>query len=279
MCTVSFTCKGLESGYLLVTNRDERPSRGLAEPPSVRQAGERKICAPRDSDAGGTWIATDDRGFTVCLLNGSLRQLDGPNVEGAIEAPQSRLRQGYESRGQILLRCIESGDVESAWQLLEERLGSVQWRALAFRLLFVTPPSGQEAASLQRIDWDGESLERAALPSRHLETSSGVEPRAVHRFRRELQDQLFERLQNRDPRPTQKAQLREILQFHRQHRPQQPEGDSYSVCMHRPDAGSVSLTAVAVSEDQVQMLYQPGPPCENRPVAEQSLSRIAAHEL
>ncbi len=48
------------------------------------------------------------------------------------------------------------------------------------------------------------------------------------------------------------------LRFHQSHL---PERGPYSVCMHRPDAATVSFTLVMVESTSVTMVYADGPPC------------------
>ena len=46
------------------------------------------------------------------------------------------------------------------------------------------------------------------------------------------------------------------------------DGDAFSVCMHRPDARTVSSTVVVVEPGSVTMRYRAGWPCERPPVHE-----------
>jgi hypothetical protein len=49
-----------------------------------------------------------------------------------------------------------------------------------------------------------------------------------------------------------------LHQFHLSH---WPERGRYSVCMHRDDAATVSLSVVTVNRDTIRISYQPGSPC------------------
>ena len=51
-------------------NRDEKRTRGRAFAPAIRECGGVRYVAPVDSDFGGTWIAVNEFGVSVCLLNG-----------------------------------------------------------------------------------------------------------------------------------------------------------------------------------------------------------------
>ncbi|MFY0665969.1 MAG: NRDE family protein [Natronospirillum sp.] len=67
MCTLSW--QHHQGALNIVFSRDERCSRIEAEPPSVFNEGGRKILAPRDPEGDGFWLATNDHGLTICLLN------------------------------------------------------------------------------------------------------------------------------------------------------------------------------------------------------------------
>jgi uncharacterized protein with NRDE domain len=69
MCTVSFIPKG-GNDFILTSNRDEKESREIAHPPKIHLHEHLKIVYPQDPRARGTWIASSENGFTLCLLNG-----------------------------------------------------------------------------------------------------------------------------------------------------------------------------------------------------------------
>src|ERR1041385_4608949 len=50
-------------------NRDERRTRAPATPPERRTLDGVPVLAPRDGEAGGTWIAVNAFGHTLALLN------------------------------------------------------------------------------------------------------------------------------------------------------------------------------------------------------------------
>src|ERR1051326_3966193 len=68
VCTVSWTHQ--PGGYHLLCNRDEKRTRGAARAPELRLIGGTRCISPADSDFGGTWIAVNEWGLTLCLLNG-----------------------------------------------------------------------------------------------------------------------------------------------------------------------------------------------------------------
>lgn len=72
MCTVTFipTEKGR---FFLTSNRDEKIHRPTT-PPVFEVINGSTVLFPRDLKAGGTWIATSERGRTCCILNGGFEQ-------------------------------------------------------------------------------------------------------------------------------------------------------------------------------------------------------------
>lgn len=89
MCTVTFLPCG-NADYILTSNRDEKNVRKKAQPPRKFIHGNFSVFYPKDREAGGTWIATGKKHFTLCLLNGAF--------EKHLHAPPYR-----KSRGLVVL--------------------------------------------------------------------------------------------------------------------------------------------------------------------------------
>ena len=68
MCTVTWIVES--HGYQLFFNRDELRTRKPAEKPTIRTNAILPFIAPADGDHGGSWIAVNEAGLCVCLLNG-----------------------------------------------------------------------------------------------------------------------------------------------------------------------------------------------------------------
>lgn len=69
MCTVSYI--PLKNGYILTSNRDENPDRSTMLPQQQQLSNGETIVAPIDASKRGTWIATNTKNKTACLLNGA----------------------------------------------------------------------------------------------------------------------------------------------------------------------------------------------------------------
>ena len=72
MCTVSYVPKG-KNEFILTSNRDEHASRS---PQRINSelSGRNQLIFPRDTEAGGTWIAVSDSNQLVCVLNGAFER-------------------------------------------------------------------------------------------------------------------------------------------------------------------------------------------------------------
>ena len=95
MCTVSWL--RTRGGYHVFCNRDERMSRPDAEPPRVHVMQRVQCLSPHDPSGGGTWIAANQFGVTLCLLN---LPVDGP--------------QGALSRGRIVRDAMHCASAPEA---------------------------------------------------------------------------------------------------------------------------------------------------------------------
>ncbi|GAA5025622.1 hypothetical protein GCM10011506_10410 [Marivirga lumbricoides] len=93
MCTLTYL--PLENQqFIITTNRDESPDRGLVTFPVYRHIEGKNIIFPQDPKGGGSWVATSDNGISACLLNGAF--------EPHVPQPEYKI-----SRGIILLEAIE----------------------------------------------------------------------------------------------------------------------------------------------------------------------------
>lgn len=94
MCTVTYIPPTEEKVFILSSNRDEKVFRSTLAPAVYENAGL-KICYPRDTKAGGSWIAMNNNGRLCCLLN------------GAYEAHQKKDFHTH-SRGKVLVELASS---------------------------------------------------------------------------------------------------------------------------------------------------------------------------
>lgn len=251
MCTVSWL--SWPDGFDLFFNRDESRVRGRGEAPQLHTtpSGVRYL-APRDPDAGGTWIVVNEYGTAACLLNRY-------PAEGAIQ----RSRPGA-SRGEIVRDVADARDAGDVEQRLRARdLGAFQ----PFTVLTIDADS-----RVKRMVWDARDLTRDPHPEMPL-ASSGHSPATVEATRRAvwraMDVPLGVSLDVPDDRP---ARTDRLLAFHQSH---QPRRGALSPCMHRIEARTVSLCHVGVSASCVTMAYADGAPCRTPLSAPLALARGA----
>lgn len=227
MCTVSWI---LDSDrYSLYCNRDELRTRPPALPPQRHDEGGARFLAPTDGQAGGTWIAVNAHGLSLCLLNDYASKPPNPEDD-------------FTSRGLLVKDLVRATDMVmlvKRWPEHDLR----QYRP--FKLLALAP---SQHALL--FGWNGDvpSVKQDAV--RPPLCSSSFDDLGAARSRADLLHTMAART-DLEPRKRQ-------LQFHQSHRPAR---GPYSVCMHRPDAVTVSLTVVEVDPATVSMAYAQGSPC------------------
>jgi hypothetical protein len=259
MCTVSLIQVEL-GGYLLAANRDEHVTRGVALPPERTTIGATVFVAPRDADAGGTWIAVDRLGHSLCLLNG-----DRP-APGYVAPSDPR------SRGLLLLELLRDPRPAAVAEELRELAERGWLDCRPFKLVAAAPRADESGVAALRADFDGEQLTIAPITAPHVETSNGFDPEGAARARRESFVRLLARLAPLAGSGVAAARA-ELLRFHASHAEGEAaagldRGGHLSVCVHRPEVRTVSTTLIEVRTEGVSMRYQPGSPCEGAPADE-----------
>ncbi len=230
MCTMTWFVN--HDGYDLFFNRDERLTRRRALLPSVQKhelnSGGLTYISPTDADAGGTWIATNDMGITVCLLN-------------HYQFEQIETYKNWISRGEIVRTFSAVLDLNQAETMFS---GMVLDDYRAFRM-FIIEPNGENRLMV----WDGHTA-RIERNVKMPKSSSSVDAKRVKASRK----QLFV-----DMGLDKSKSAEEYIKYHSSHHPSRSKD---SVCMHREDAQTVSLSHVKVTSEGVFFSYADGPPCE-----------------
>lgn len=236
MCTFSLIPLA-DGGVRVVFTRDEQRTRAAGLGPRLvygRTAPGGRAVLPVDPVSGGTWIAANDAGLILCLMN-----VTGP---GPYPEPGGQVagRCGPAlSRGTIIPGLMHLGSMEQIEQ------------ALAGRSLADMPPFRLVAVDAEQVRtwvWRGSQgrleAERALPAGQALCIgTSGLGDELVHGPRVELFEQMLRR--GGCTPQTQDA-------FHRHRWADRPE---WSVSMARTDARSVSRTSVARRAGLVCMEY------------------------
>jgi hypothetical protein len=218
MCTASWLIH--DDGYELFCNRDELNTRQRGIAPVWRERNGMRYLAPTDGDHGGSWIAVNERGLSLCLLN-----LYG--VETA--SPAGR----FTSRGLLLAALTHhQSPVEVARDLWSLDLN----RYRPFLLLLLA----RQMMPLL-LKWDGTQISGDVRPQMPVTTSSFDTANVIHARQRR-----FDELAPRDAQS-----------LRRYHFSRDPRGGPYSVCLARADARTVSFSHISVIGNTVNFEYQP----------------------
>jgi len=190
--------------------------------------------APIDGDFGGTWIAANEFGISLCLLNGA-------NVS------QTQTGNGpyAGSRGLLLLQLIDASSAAAA----VARLSIADLSTFApFTLALLE--RGRPAVL---FEWNG--IERLTVPC-----GDPYLPLTSSSFNADLAGKA---------RHQEYLRLRgSHVEFHKSHA---GGPGPYSTCMHRPDAETVSFSWVIVGESDAHFFYSPDAPCKGSPGTNMSL--------
>lgn len=230
MCTLTFRL--FEQGYQVFFNRDELKSRVHALPAQIDC--KRSAIYPIDPLGGGTWIAVNEKGLTLALLNYYQKQFDAGG-------------KSFVSRGTIIPKLLESDDeIESQLKSMDLRQFQA-FQLCSFNNKLSTLSSNKQLA--RAFIWDGKQLtsysllDKGALPV----TSSGVEFERVYAYRKQQYQELVKDKYNSSD-------------AHINYHHHQGEHGQCSVKMFREDAQTVSFTQIKVTQSaqqkQVQLIYQ-----------------------
>ena len=227
MCTL--TLVPLPDGSIrLAFNRDERRTRPAALPPLRRRFGSHDAVLPIDPP-GGTWLAVNDAGLALALLN--------VNPSGNDAEP----RRAARSRGEIIPDLLSSDSLD---EVIERGQAVAATDFAPFCLVAVSEGVFAEAVSDGRRIRPGRG---GAIAAPEMCTSSGLGDDRVDGPRRRLFTEMFAA----GDWPTQQAAY---------HRHSWPGREALSVCMSRADACTVSHVVVDIGETAAVMTYFSGSP-------------------
>jgi hypothetical protein len=288
MCTVSWLLAN--DGYQVFFNRDEQKGRALAYSPKYFNDQGIKYLMPVDPVGGGSWIAMNQAGLSVCLLN---YYQDKPTGKDLI------------SRGLLVKSLVSYTSLAKIRHVLQTLS---LCRYAAFTLLVFPSHLTAHSGAVYAVRWDGKTLTNLAAESPMV--SSSVALAEVTNYREDHHDTILSQHQviftgdgcNDDlaeSSPTQHLppQNPELLtgnslvdhssadnssadniialtnqrcltdknslaltRFHASH---EPSPSYLSVCMHRDDAHTVSFTHLVATHKQLTMSYISGCPCSS----------------
>jgi hypothetical protein len=199
----------------------------------LRTFADRRAVLPIDSASGGSWIAVNDAGLVMVIVN---RNPGGMPVKSA-----------PLSRGAILPLLLHCDSLRAAERLALDLNGA---GFAPFRLILATRTEASVVVSGGGVMPAAQHL---AIKGPLLFTSSGLGDALVEGPRRRLFEQMC-----KEPawRPEEQDSF---------HRHSWPRATQLSVCMRRPDACTVSHTIVELGRDTATLTYLPHAPDEPGP--------------
>jgi hypothetical protein len=240
MCTVSFIAR--KASYALAMNRDEQVTRVAGRPPSTKTTGGRTVLAPSEP-GGGTWIALNDGGATLALINWY--------------SITARVKGETVSRGQV----VNVTSAATAPNDAEVALAGLPLKRInPFRLIGIFPANHE----IVEWRWDLKKLAKRNCPWKAQQwISSGFDEPTAQRIRSQTFRQALQ----------QKSAGR-LSWLQRLHRSHAPACGPFSTCMHRADAATVSCTVVAVYAKKVGMIHNSAAPCRCTDMSVQEFRRV-----
>ena len=237
MCTVTFIAR--KNGYALGMNRDEKLMRTDGLPPTLKTINGRAVLCPAEP-SGGTWIALNDSGATLALINWY--------------SVTNRVQHSAVSRGQVV-KAVEATDAPN---VAHAKLKELPLKRInPFRLIGVFPACGE----IIEWRWNLKRLVRKkALWRTQQWISSGFDEPTAQLLRGETFQRAF--------RNTSTARLSWLRKLHCSHA---PHIGPFSTCMHRSDAATVSYTEITVLRRAATMRYNAGTPCMSPPISRLNL--------
>jgi hypothetical protein len=212
-------------------NRDEKLTRPTGLPPKKKKVNGRTVLCPSEP-GGGTWIAVNDHGATLALINWYCitARVGGKTV----------------SRGEVINSMSAALSPDAADAAVH---GLPLNRINPFRLIGIYP------ATCEIVEWRW-NLKRLVRQIHSWEShqwiSSGFDEPTAQRVR----SKTFQRA----ARQHSFGSLDWLRRLHRSHSPQ---ASPFSTCMHRAEAATVSYTEVTVASRHATMRYHAGTPCQS----------------
>ncbi|MFT5807763.1 MAG: hypothetical protein ACI9LG_002056 [Moritella dasanensis] len=271
MCTVSWLLAN--DGYQVFFNRDEQKGRALAHSPKYFNDVGVKYLMPVDPVGGGSWIAMNQAGLSICLLNYYQQKPPGKKLI---------------SRGLLVKSLVSNTSltkIRSALKTLPLQ------RYAAFTLLVFPSHLTAQTGCIYAVRWDGNELTTVTAVSPMV--SSSVALAEVTNYREDHHNSILlqhpilfsgegcnddlemkestaladvERVEENIIELTNQRCIedRNSLALTRFHASHEPTPSYLSVCMHREDAHTVSFTHLIASRQQLRMNYVCGCPCSSK---------------
>ncbi len=240
MCTVTFI--PVKDHYFITSNRDEKHKRRQALPPEIYEENGMRVVYPKDADAGGSWIAMNEKGIAAVLLNGAFEKHES--------SPPYR-----KSRGVIFLEIINANFPVTYFMKMD--LNGIE----PFTMIIFD-------SELYEFRWTGITIHCTQLKKDqpYIWSSATLYNKTVVQKR----EKWFRRFCNNNPNPTQQ----DILNFHRF----TGDGDEQNDLNMNRDGllSTVSITGITLQSGQFDIKYLD---LKNNSSHEKELEIVTADQL
>ncbi|WP_440991224.1 NRDE family protein [Haloarchaeobius baliensis] len=236
MCTLTLAWRVFDEPVVVAANRDELLERPAVGPAVVET--DPVVVAPRDEEAGGTWIGYNEHGVFVGVTN---RWLDSPLA-------------GERSRGLLVRDALRQESAADAAELVADAVAEHGYQG--FHLVVA------DEHDARLLSWDGELTVTAFDPGVHVVVNVGADEEFdIPERRREPGERQAEAVQlvraELEPRDGETARewrdrAAAVLGDH-----------EFGVCVHDPDGrfGTRSSSLIVLGDDPTYH-FANGPPCE-----------------
>ncbi len=236
MCTLVLAWQVFaDTPVAVAANRDEMVDRP-SEPPQ-RLDDQPAVIAPRDSEAGGTWIGHNEHGLFVGITN---RWTDDELA-------------GDRSRGLLTRDALRKESAEEAARFVEREVRDHEFEG--FNLVV----ADENAALL--LEWDGQLAVRNFQPGVHVVVNVGAsdDVRITGERPKDGRQQAENAAAVRtglQPEPGEQAgawveRAADVISDH-----------EYGICIHRDRFGTRSSSLLTIGPKGSRYRFADGPPCE-----------------
>ena len=238
MCTLTFAWRAFADAPLVVAaNRDEALDRPAVGPARIDGAdGDPVVVAPRDEEAGGTWIGTNEHGVFVGITN---RWTD---ADLAAE----------RSRGLLVRDALAQASAADATAVVEDAVAAHEYDG--FNLVIA------DADDCHYLEWDGELAVHRLDPGVHVVVNVGaVDDFEIPEVRREFGERQAENA--RAVHDALQVEPGETPEEWRERAAAVLRDHDYGVCIHGDGYGTRSSSLVQTGSEFAYW-YADGAPCE-----------------
>ncbi len=234
MCSLSWF-KDADNALHLFFNRDERKTRSRALHPAIYQDDTTQWISPVDPDGGGTWLAVNQSGLIVALLNNYDSNVT--SVDELMALMKAKLQERtWTSRGLLTTALVKHASPEQAAATLTAM-------DLADYMPFCVLLASRDVQYF--YCWDGKKLVKEQATS--FISSCAVNADRVLASRQAHYASHYV------------ADVTSAIAFHSSHH---TDDHTHTICMHREEAHTVSLSHIRVDADTIQFDYWDGNPCQ-----------------